>query len=211
MERERKRGEGEREASAGRRERRKESEDWKEGNSSNLLTHVPGGRGAIRGQSMSLSSCREWCWRDGEGPRRCFEGQRGRCPALCHLQGGMHLFQTIFWTFCPGEGSLSPDNPFKAPESESVPGEKREEVEDERQRARGGERGETKRASAGCCYLCQIAVSLCRASCVVFADRSVPSFLLFSRLLLYRARHRREGEERKKMTCFLSPLRRVPG
>ncbi|KAM7385360.1 hypothetical protein PAMP_001447 [Pampus punctatissimus] len=47
---------------------------------------------------------------------------------------------------------------------------------------------------------------LCHQATVFF-----PSFLLFSWLLLYRARHRREGEEKKKMTCFLSPLQRVPG
>lgn len=55
----------------------------RQGNSSNLPTHVPVGQGAIRGQSTSLSSCHKWCWRDGEGPRLCFEGQRGRSPALC--------------------------------------------------------------------------------------------------------------------------------
>lgn len=54
-----------------------------QGNSSNLPTHVPVGQGAIRGQSTSLSSCHKWCWQDGEGPRLCFEGQRGRSPALC--------------------------------------------------------------------------------------------------------------------------------
>lgn len=55
----------------------------RQGNSSNLPTHVPVGQGAIRGQSTSLSSCHKWCWRDGEGPRPCFEGQRGRSPPLC--------------------------------------------------------------------------------------------------------------------------------
>eukprot|EP00064_Thunnus_orientalis_P015909 superscaffoldBa00003047_g15971 len=56
--------------------------DWNTGNSSNLPTHVPVGQGAIRGQSTSLSSCHKWYWRDGEGSRLCFEGQRGRSPAL---------------------------------------------------------------------------------------------------------------------------------
>lgn len=54
-----------------------------QGNSSNLATHVPVDQGAIRGQSMSLSSCHKWCWWAGEGPRLCFEGQQGRSPALC--------------------------------------------------------------------------------------------------------------------------------
>lgn len=43
----------------------------------------PWARGAIRGLSTTLFSCYKWCWRDGEGPRLCFEGQQGRSSALC--------------------------------------------------------------------------------------------------------------------------------
>lgn len=62
----------------------------RQGNSSNLSTHVPLGQGAIRGLSTSLSSCYKWWWQDGEGSHLYFEGQQGHSPPLCQWLLGPH-------------------------------------------------------------------------------------------------------------------------